>query len=1100
METVEILKMLLDDMLGTRMIEGRSFDFSDEYIEIPRNYLNERLRVKRPFNRLTISRCCIIMEHFLSIEGKHSIYTDTYVDGKINSIILNLEEKLNIDFSEYKIIIPEDKRQYEKRLAFYDLFKVIMESCENRESVPLDELRQWYLNYNIQENKYSKAIWRCPKPVSYFYGRENELSLISHRLEEKNTIVITGISGIGKTELVKRYVEINRDKYENVLFLTYNESIKETLVEYFYGKEKSISEDIDKIFPNVIEQLSKWGERSVLIIDNMNVLPEMEEHYELIRSYKFKTIFTTTMEYDGAYKLRAFNMYDGALSIFRVLCPRYVVASEEDCAVIEEMINDFGCHTYLITLLARLLQSSIILPQELLKEMKAFNLEKIDYKVISDKDNNTVNEILSEHVNRLMNIMIKQVKFGVNSDVIRYLVFVPQEGISLQLFTALCGKNSGNDINVFRRLGIIEISNQQVISIHPLMKLALKKQYLCNYSSCRYYIMSVSANINSQLTNDDLISLYKTMILLGNEVKCLEQQDKLVWVDEIWQWYTIMISEGKAKYAQNLYNVICNYERENKNDHVMHTIWCLACFENKVNNGELENIDKYTNELLNMFSFFMREADREQIVKKMIIPYVSHFYYVNGKYYQLIAAYKEALENYKKAESFLDDDYSGKNYYKLVEIKYKIARCSQMVGDMKGAVEELTECKKMLDEHDGQGGYKIEYDILLGLCYAQLGEKTEYEKCFEEGFNNLDKIGLNETEFGIQCRLDKALGLIYLREFNAAKKILEEVDAWCENNDNENMYMEELYEVKNDMSVVLWELGDIKKSIEYKNNAIRIAAELFGKQSINYINTLYNALKQYYNYKEQVGMNLKYIDELFALINNFSRDIMRELNFDKIDLIFLKYMLLMTMNNYLTNNEVLDLYSELAEYEVGEIQNSSSKKQYMKTYILCSKELWTRGMWDKINELSRQIEIIYKNLSDKELEYLSDEFHMVDFYISLVYQSIGDYKKTNELLVDFVKWCESCGDVRKTYFFEEYLNAMLRLPLNYNQYNEDYKMQYKLMAKTEKLYRDAYTVETLKRDSNYLGLLTILISQATYYATNKEKKEYENIMSVLMTS
>ena len=96
-------------------------------------------------------------------------------------------------------------------------------------------------------------------------------------------------------------------------------------------------------------------------------------------------------------------------------------------------------------------------------------------------------------------------------------------------------------------------------------------------------------------------------------------------------------------------------------------------------------------------------------------------------------------------------------------------------------------------------------------------------------------------------------------------------------------------------------------------------------------------MKQYYNYKEQVGMNLKYIDELFALINNFSRDIMRELNFDKIDLIFLKYMLLMTMNNYLTNNEVLDLYSELAEYEVGEIQNSSSKKQYMKTYILCSK-------------------------------------------------------------------------------------------------------------------------------------------------------------------
>lgn len=1097
METVEILKILLDDMLGTRMIEGKAFDFS-EVAEIPRNYLNERLRVSKPFNKLAISRCCMILEHFLSIDGKHSLYTDIDVNMKINTVLSKMEALLVVDYSKYKIRIQNDLEQNKKREAFFNLFKAIMESCENKDIVPVEEIKKWNLSENAQMSNDHERIWSCPKPVSYFYGRQNELSEISHLLEMNNTAVIYGISGIGKTELVKKYVQLNANKYNNVLFLAYKKSLKETLVSYYYKEEKVFPEDIDGLFLKVIDKISKWDEDSILIIDNMEILPEMEPDYEFIRSHRFKTIFTTTVEYDGAVELKKFNLYEGALSIFRVLCPRYAIAPSEINSEIEELIMEYDCHTYIITLLARLLQNSIIQPYELLEMVRNDDIGEIKYNVISNKDNKTVNDTLCEHINRLVNIMTKQIQFGIREYTIRYCIFIPKDGMGLSLFTALCGTDSGNDINTLRRLGIITITDDQIVYIHPLMRKSLKRQYGCNYSDCRFYIMSVTANVNTQLEFKDFNSLYQTMLLLCESVKCADENEKVVWTDEIWTWYTVMISEGKEFYAKKLYKIICDYERENNSNIVIHLIWCLSSFEDKLYAGESMELDKYIKEISAIFDA-MNSQGEDPIVKRTIGLYISHFYYVIGKYNQLVGAYQEALENYKVAQKILFEYDMKVKYYKLVDIKFRIARCNHVIGHVDTAISELLDCEKIINEKGEHSGYEIECIILLGLCYAQQGEKDEYEKYFSNAFDKLAQYNLTNTAFGMRCKLDKALGLIYLEQYGLAKDILNEIIAWYDNTEDEEEYKEEQYEANNDMSVVLWNLGNVRESAQYKERTIQLAGEIYGKKSIHYIKLLHNAIIQYRNSRDLVKQNLAYNEELIGLVNDMPREMQTELGFEKIELILDKYTLLGIMNCFLTNDEIREFYNELICYDVKSIKRGISKKQYMKAYILCSKEMWVKGLWKEINELGRKVDELYQILTEKEIECLDDEFHMVDFFVSIVYQYCEDYKKANELLEDFIDWCEETNKMHDAYYFQEYLNAILRLPLNYNQYNKDYEMQYKLFAKAEKIYRDEYSEERLRCDPNYLGLLNIVVSQSKYYATSQEQEKLQEIMKKIIS-
>ena len=83
--------------------------------------------------------------------------------------------------------------------------------------------------FTSKQENLNDTFFKCPKEVSYFYGREKELLQIDETLRQKGYVYITGTSGIGKSEIAKRFVNVYGDNYSNVQFISYTRSLKESI-------------------------------------------------------------------------------------------------------------------------------------------------------------------------------------------------------------------------------------------------------------------------------------------------------------------------------------------------------------------------------------------------------------------------------------------------------------------------------------------------------------------------------------------------------------------------------------------------------------------------------------------------------------------------------------------------------------------------------------------------------------------------------------------------------------------------------------------------------------------------------------------------------
>ncbi len=79
-----------------------------------------------------------------------------------------------------------------------------------------------YLSDTIQNS-------RLPSITEEFIGRKNELKECGKLLQERTTLFISGVAGIGKSEFAKYYADKNRKKYTNIIYLYYAGDLKKSI-------------------------------------------------------------------------------------------------------------------------------------------------------------------------------------------------------------------------------------------------------------------------------------------------------------------------------------------------------------------------------------------------------------------------------------------------------------------------------------------------------------------------------------------------------------------------------------------------------------------------------------------------------------------------------------------------------------------------------------------------------------------------------------------------------------------------------------------------------------------------------------------------------
>ncbi|RUP52199.1 P-loop containing nucleoside triphosphate hydrolase protein, partial [Jimgerdemannia flammicorona] len=144
-----------------------------------------------------------------------------------------------------------------------------------------------------------KKMRLIPQLTRRFVGREDilkkmQMALLDNRSEDIRILILNGIGGMGKTELMLKYENLHRKNYSYIFWLRVDGS-KATLDEFrWLAKKLGIYNDTNKSDDNeVIELVREWLESRtswLLLLDNMD---RVEDVYPYIPKTGGDVIVTT---------------------------------------------------------------------------------------------------------------------------------------------------------------------------------------------------------------------------------------------------------------------------------------------------------------------------------------------------------------------------------------------------------------------------------------------------------------------------------------------------------------------------------------------------------------------------------------------------------------------------------------------------------------------------------------------------------------------------------------------------------------------------------------------------------------------------------------
>lgn len=307
-----------------------------------------------------------------------------------------------------------------------------------------------------------------------FIGRQPELEEISKRLGENCVLFLSGIGGIGKSELAKRYAYENRKNYRKIIFLPFEDSIRNTInhgelkINRFEEIEK---ESEEALFERKLSLfLSLVTEQDLCILDNFDV--DMDENLERLLDGKCQFLITTRQDYrDYNYEqieVETLESLEELLWLFGTY--NTIEYEEKERKNIEGMIELVEYHTMTVELIAKYLRDSKELPGVLLQKMmeKEGVTNTSDLSVKQRKDKRLRAESVTAHLTILFDLFAFSNR---EREMMESLSLLGYIRIRTERFLELC-KYQGNESDLVKLVhrGWIEYEEEKnKISLHQVI-------------------------------------------------------------------------------------------------------------------------------------------------------------------------------------------------------------------------------------------------------------------------------------------------------------------------------------------------------------------------------------------------------------------------------------------------------------------------------------------------------------------------------------------------------------------------------------------------------------------------------------------------------
>ena len=191
--------------------------------------------------------------------------SQNYIGDVSRKLFKTLSEQLGEDINKYNFCWTIERVINSQ---FVGLVNTKISLCSNH---PKPDKNQSHEEKSNNELFYHD-LTIAPK-ITHFYGRETELQTLSHWLINQNTrlISILGLPGIGKTTLVKKFVDLNLQNFNIIIWknIKLSDSLDSIIAEIFKAINSEFIQTENKLTQlfNLFRQ-----QKCLIIIDNIQEL------------------------------------------------------------------------------------------------------------------------------------------------------------------------------------------------------------------------------------------------------------------------------------------------------------------------------------------------------------------------------------------------------------------------------------------------------------------------------------------------------------------------------------------------------------------------------------------------------------------------------------------------------------------------------------------------------------------------------------------------------------------------------------------------------------------------------------------------------------
>ncbi len=382
----------------------------------------------------------------------------------------------------------------------------------------------------LRKDYQSKAAeWHniVPDPYLPFYGRVQELTELDRLFQVHKHIFLTGVPGLGKSELAKNYVTHYRKHRFQTFYLFYTGNLKSDIIHMLNSSRLSlvpvsptaptqlalIFEKIDvtpeDLWERCMDFLRSLSPDDLIVIDNLDALPEgtttsdmsipqnstfcKEPLIAALLALRCRLLISTRCDYQQlqlSFPYHCMEVQKLDMTTLMQLFSYYYPEAVDQASISQGIIEAVFCNTLLVKMTAKLLHESFWTPDQVLKEFKN-NLANTGIRdtVTCEIDGQLYSQTISSHIDTLL--MLSRLT-DAHMKILRYMCLMPSSGISWEVFRTMAGLKDSKDLQRLIYMGFIQRNHKNCLSMHSLLKEILLHKTKPTYSNCSVLLKNLN--------------------------------------------------------------------------------------------------------------------------------------------------------------------------------------------------------------------------------------------------------------------------------------------------------------------------------------------------------------------------------------------------------------------------------------------------------------------------------------------------------------------------------------------------------------------------------------------------------------------------------